>query len=350
MSRPPQPPTSDAPDWEAIGRFLAGESPDAEAAAVAAWLAAHPEDAAMVARVNAAAETLRPVVPAPIDTEAALARVLARRAAAPTRPPGVHVLGAGAPRRRWWTSPLAAAAGLAILAGSAWWLTRASAPASRDGEAITVLATATGERDSLSLPDGSTVLLGPGSTVSFARTYGRETRTVTLRGDAYFVVARDDARPFTVRVPGAQIVDLGTAFAVRADSAGDVTVAVTSGRVRLEGQTAGGGALELSAGESARLPADASIPEPFAQDTVEATAFTRGTLVLRETPVRDLPTLLRRWYGVTLGIDPALADRRVSATFTNESADTVVSAIALSLGARGSVRGDSAQLRRDVGR
>ena len=350
MTRPPLPPSSDAPDWEAIGRFLTGESSAEEASVVAAWLAAHPEDAAVVARVNAATDALRSDDASPIDTEAALARVLARRAASPALPADVRVLRGASPRRRWWASPLAAAAGLAVVAGSAWWLTRTSDAGGPERLATTVLATATGERDSLALPDGSSVILGPGSTLSYAPSYGTDARTVTLRGEAYFEVARDDARPFTVIVPGAQIVDLGTAFAVRADSAGDVTVAVTSGRVRLEAQAGPDSALELAAGQGARLSVNAATPEAFALDTVDATAFTRGALVLRDTPVRDLPTLLQRWYGVTLVIDAALSDRRVSATFTNESVDAVVSAIALSLGARGSVRGDTAQLQRDVGR
>ncbi|MFN5581079.1 MAG: hypothetical protein ACK5BA_01070, partial [Gemmatimonas sp.] len=49
--------------WDALARFLAGESAAAEAAVVTAWLATHPEDAGVVqlvkdrsARLNARAD------------------------------------------------------------------------------------------------------------------------------------------------------------------------------------------------------------------------------------------------------------------------------------------------------
>src|SRR4051812_25616254 len=66
-----------APDWDAIARYLSGESNAAEAIVVRGWLDANPADRALVEllRQNQAAE------PADIDVDAALARVHSRMAA-----------------------------------------------------------------------------------------------------------------------------------------------------------------------------------------------------------------------------------------------------------------------------
>src|SRR5215212_7611965 len=93
-SSPPPSPQPAVPDWDTLARRFAGESPEAEARAVAAWLAEHPEDAALLARLTGAADRVTappPLADAEIDVEAALGRVRARReqTAAPRAEPRV---------------------------------------------------------------------------------------------------------------------------------------------------------------------------------------------------------------------------------------------------------------------
>ncbi len=93
------PRTQPAPDWDAIARYHAGESPADEARLVAGWLAANASDAAMLATLDDAVDRAVgadvPVAVAEPDVEAALRAVKARRdaelastiGAAPTAPP-----------------------------------------------------------------------------------------------------------------------------------------------------------------------------------------------------------------------------------------------------------------------
>ena len=67
------------PEWEAIARYLAGESPDAEAEVVRAWLDAHPGDAALVRALDGALDRLVVASASEIDVEDALQRVADRR-------------------------------------------------------------------------------------------------------------------------------------------------------------------------------------------------------------------------------------------------------------------------------
>jgi transmembrane sensor len=349
MSTTPTPPPSGAPDWDAIGRFLAGESAEAEAAQVAAWLAAHPEDAAVIERVNGTANRVASQLGTPIDTEAALARVLARRGTT-TVDPSVRPL----PQRRTrtqWTWALAAAAGLGVIVASAWWRQTTSTPdVAPQTFASRTVRTTPGQIDSLTLSDGTAVVLGPSSVLTVADGYGAASRVVTLEGDGYFVVSRDDDRPFTVRAAGTNVVDLGTAFSVRTHADGQLDVAVASGRVRVDARRPSGQSLELLAGDAATLRGTADTPERVTVDTAETFSWTRGELILRDAPMSLVRTMVQRWYGLTLEHDDAFAERRVTATFTNEAPTVAVNAIALSLGARAMLRGDTVRLTRDTAR
>lgn len=91
--------------------------------------------------------------------------------------------------------------------------------------------TATGEVRNVTLTDGSTVALGPDSAIDVD--YGSDGRTIRLlKGQAWFEVERDPARPFRVEAEELTATVLGTGFDVR--MIGDTTrVSVGHGRVRV---------------------------------------------------------------------------------------------------------------------
>src|SRR5687767_5978886 len=100
------------PDWEALARYHAGESPEAEARALRAWLAAHPADAAMLAELHGATDRAMaaPALDeASLDVEAALRRVKARRSTpvVPLQPRRAL--------RAWWAVGGLAAAAVAVI-------------------------------------------------------------------------------------------------------------------------------------------------------------------------------------------------------------------------------------------
>lgn len=91
--------------------------------------------------------------------------------------------------------------------------------------------TTVGEQQRVVLPDGSEILLNTGTIASVD--FSRAARNIYLQqGEAFFDVARDTSRPFTVSTDKGSVKALGTAFSVslRGDSVG---VVVTEGRVAL---------------------------------------------------------------------------------------------------------------------
>jgi transmembrane sensor len=90
-----------------------------------------------------------------------------------------------------------------------------------------------GHARTLKLTDGSVLQLGGGSVARW--NFTAATRSVTLwRGEAFFDVERDPARPFTVSVGRTVVRARGTTFDVRMLSS-RVTVTVKGGQVEVEG-------------------------------------------------------------------------------------------------------------------
>ena len=92
-------------------------------------------------------------------------------------------------------------------------------------------ATQTGEQIRANLPDGSIIHLNTDSEVEY--TFSEQVREVSLiKGEAFFDVAHDSNRPFSVVTASGAVVAIGTAFTVRVfpDS---VDVLVSEGQVAL---------------------------------------------------------------------------------------------------------------------
>jgi transmembrane sensor len=330
-------------DWEAIGRYLAGESSAAERERIERWLAAQPADSRLIATLDAAVSrlALTDASTAGIDVEAALKQVNARRAAAPVLPRQAVRMLTGRRTLMW---PTLAAAALVLAVGALVLRGRTSseiAPviAARD------LTTPVGGRDSLVLPDGSQIVLGPGSHLTIAANYGLAAREVTLRGEAFFDVKHDASKPFTVMANGTTVRDVGTSFGVHADSTGGVRVAVVSGVVELRqtGSTAG---TVLNATDVGTVSTDGSVNAKRGAGSDDDLAWQRGTLIFRDATLAEVRDDLRRWYGIQLTFrDSAVLGRHMTATFTDrDSAASVLNAIRLLLPATIERQGDTAMV------
>jgi transmembrane sensor len=344
-------------EWEAIARFLAGESPPDEERRLRQQLAADPDRAALLDSLDVA---LRPPTEEPLSTsevEAALASVRARRDVGRER---LSVVRGDAPLNRARSVPAqprwrrvglrAAAVVLVVVGGTMVWRSTHSASEDRraDLPATTAseprFATGVGRLDSLRLADGTQVILGPGSSLQLADRYGSATREVTLSGEAYFDVVHDARVPFVVRTSSATLRDIGTAFTVRSDGVVGTRVAVTTGAVDVTARSGGAAAVVLRAGDRAVVRDDGVHVERGVVSTDEL-SWTRGSLVFHDAPMPEVAAGLRRWFGLELVVtDSVLAGRRLTATF-ERGADAEVSAVlAAALGASATRSGDTLTL------
>ncbi|MGX5820599.1 FecR family protein [Chitinophaga lutea] len=113
-----------------------------------------------------------------------------------------------------------AAIWLLPLAGIGGWLYFQQKPHAAAGDlaatpaAGKVITTQYGETRQFTLPDSTRVWLNAGSELRYEN--NGEQRSVTLRGEAYFDVAKDASRPFLIETGKMNIRVLGTAFNVKA--------------------------------------------------------------------------------------------------------------------------------------
>jgi len=90
----------------------------------------------------------------------------------------------------------------------------------------------------VTLKDGSQVSLSPHATIRYLPAFSGATRAIHLTGEAYFKVAKDKTRPFTVFSNGITTTALGTSFTIKAPQQDHrVSVTLHTGKivVRREG-------------------------------------------------------------------------------------------------------------------
>ncbi|MEM9687654.1 MAG: FecR domain-containing protein, partial [Bacteroidota bacterium] len=80
------------------------------------------------------------------------------------------------------------------------------------------IATQTGDRKKVTLPDGSTVILNAESSLTYPKNFTDSIRQVTLTGEAFFDIKRNTTQPFIVKTEYLSVKVLGTAFNVKSYS------------------------------------------------------------------------------------------------------------------------------------
>ena len=82
----------------------------------------------------------------------------------------------------------------------------------------------------ITLPDSSKVYMNSMSELSFDNSFGDNTRSLSLKGEAFFKVTKDKFKPFVVNTYNATITVLGTSFNVNATTK-NIKVIVKTGKV-----------------------------------------------------------------------------------------------------------------------
>ncbi len=89
-----------------------------------------------------------------------------------------------------------------------------------------------GADNEIKLEDGTVIRLKKNSSISYPKHFGKETRNVYLKGEAFFKVKRNPNAPFIVHTGDLVTEVLGTSFNVKSyDNSKAIEVSVTSGRV-----------------------------------------------------------------------------------------------------------------------
>jgi transmembrane sensor len=294
---------------ELIAKVLSGEASESEVRACERWRRESPDNERtyqefLRAWEMAALHDSHTPIPPPPPTERIIEQAEHRRRhAIPLRP-------ATARRIRPWAW-MAAAVMLAVAGGA-----RLLRTAPRH-----VIIAAAGETPTVALADGSIVRLGPGSRLLVS---DADERHVRLDGTAFFAVATDSSRPFTVETAAGRAEALGTRFEIRS-AADSLRLVVVEGRVRL---STDGLQVVAHAGEASRIKGRAGPSTPQAADVWQLLDWPQGLLIFQATPLREALREIGGYFHLPVIIrDTAAARTAVTAWFANEPVADVVATV-----------------------
>lgn len=194
------------------------------------------------------------------------------------------------------------------------------------GERVVEYRTRVGQKSTVKLADGSLLVLDTDSVLE-AWSTARERRIRLLRGRAFFNVAKDTSRPFSVSAGGNTVTAVGTEFDVELKPAA-MEVTLLSGRLRVSGAREGHGSapavMEMNAGHRLIAPAGKPWTVRKADSRID-TGWLRGQLVFDEETLGNIAEALNRYSTKKIVIrDPAVAHKTLSAVLAAGDVDSFI--------------------------
>ncbi|HTI94871.1 MAG TPA: FecR domain-containing protein [Puia sp.] len=146
------------------------------------------------------------------------------------------------------------------------------------------------------LPDGSQVWLNAASSITFPTSFTGAGRNVTITGEAYFEVAQNASKPFTVSANGQEIKVLGTHFDVMAyTDEGATHTTLLEGSVRIRHGLDSG---MLKPGQQSRVGPDGVLHVLNKVDLDGVMAWKNGLIHFQDADLKTVMRQLARWYDV----------------------------------------------------
>jgi ferric-dicitrate binding protein FerR (iron transport regulator) len=212
-------------------------------------------------------------------------------------------------------------------------------------EEISSVVTKNGNRSKVVLPDGSQVWLNAGSSLDYNNsTFNKDLREVSLNGEAYFDVTRDESKPFIIHTKKMDVKVIGTTFNVRSYSdekfaeaaliRGSIEVTLKDRDQKLvlkpnekitvanENPKPDTKTEKLTTVKSNQAPTDNIIGE---------IAWTQNKLYFEDETLEDIGNLIERWFGKKVTIaNESLKTVHYTGNFENETVEEVLSYLKLS--------------------
>jgi transmembrane sensor len=201
----------------------------------------------------------------------------------------------------------------------------------------------------IKLSDSSRVFLHPGGIIRIAGDFNNGDRKVSLTGEAFFEVARDERQPFKVFTHDVVTTVLGTSFTIKAPSEKEkITVVVRTGRVAVSSKAAGPANEKDNLQEVIVTPNQQAVFNPesktlkaiLVQDPLALSKPDKTKEVFDEEPIINILKKIEVLYGVEILYDAsALAACRITTAFLHEGLYERLNILSKAIGATYAVEG-----------
>ena len=307
-------------DWEKISDYLNGNLSDEGKKQFENWLDQNAGNRVEFERISKIWNAASAELPKP-ETEEALKKVLARIKTAERETP-VFSIGTSDKQTTPFNNFLRSnfvrtAAAIIIFVGAAFLISKLLTKNSE----ITV-SVANEEIQSIVLDDGTKVTLDAGSIFTYPNEItNSKTRDVSLIGNAFFEVARNEHSPFTVHAKNGLVTVLGTKFNVSAwNNKNGVTVAVSEGKVSLKLDIKNSlNEVLITNGQMSSLKSDGTLSEPVDVDIANYISWINREIYFHNELFGTVIDQIERWYDVNIELkDTTLLNNRITVFIENK--------------------------------
>lgn len=199
----------------------------------------------------------------------------------------------------------------------------------RFSKEIVVITGNEDKNQSITLPDGSNILLNRNTRLSYRSGFGKHGRDVSLAGEAFFEIVPNAGKPFIIDAGKANVKVIGTSFNVitrNSDSA--VEVYVKTGRVMLS-DSSGGQSLILEPGYIGTM--DAKLSGKTLNSNQNYLSWKTGLLVYDGQTLDVVFRDLKKVYNmVIIADDPDILNETWKVEIDNQTQDTIIRLICTS--------------------
>jgi ferric-dicitrate binding protein FerR (iron transport regulator) len=181
------------------------------------------------------------------------------------------------------------------------------------------------------LPDGTKVVLNSGSSVTWNGNFSLGNRSVTLKGEAYFDVTKDQEHPFIVQTTSLNFKVFGTSFNIEAyPEENIINTTLVDGSLGVMNKT-DKELLRLLPGENASFDIKTSKLTIFKVNTALYTTWKDGLITFRNEKLKDIAKKIERWYNVKVVIkNPKLGEEAYFGTIMkNKPIDQILEVLKL---------------------
>jgi len=163
-----------------------------------------------------------------------------------------------------------------------------------------------GEYQEVVLSDGSKVWINSASSLRYPTAFNGNDRKVELVGEAYFEVAHNPKKPFSVASNGQTVEVLGTHFNINAyDDEPAIKTTLLNGRVKVTA-VANNEMRFLQPGQQAALSTGTFTINQV--ETEEAIAWKNGKFMFESDNIQYIMRAISRWYDVDVEYNGAIPD------------------------------------------
>jgi transmembrane sensor len=185
----------------------------------------------------------------------------------------------------------------------------------------------------IKLEDGSVIWLNANSKLDVPVHFTKKERKVTLNGEAYFEIARDERRPFRIESKNTITEVLGTAFNIRAnENETDVTVSVSNGKVAFYSSLDKSEKLVLTPGMKGVWKEDSNKLTSITEENQNYLAWKTKILKFKNTPLTEVCNTISKNYNIRIKVDAGQAKNYLfTGNFENVKVDQMLDIIASTL-------------------